>query len=54
MNQIGQTNEMKSFTIGAKDDHKFSKAPQLTSSMSITPQGQDQYESKIHSIGGNA
>lgn len=53
MNQIAQTNEMKSFTNGTKDDYKFSKAQQLKGSMSITPQGQDQYESKIHSIGGN-
>lgn len=51
-NNIEEPNTMRDFTIGSKNDEKLSKKPQLKSSMSIAPTGRDQYESKLHSIGG--
>ena len=51
-NNIEEPNTMRNFTNGAKTDEKLSKQPQLTSSMSIAPNGRDEYENKLHSIGG--
>ena len=51
-NNIEEPNNMRDFTIGSKNDEKLSKKPQLNSNMSIAPIGRDEYESKLHSIGG--
>lgn len=53
MNNIAQTNEMKSFSHSSSDDEKFNKNKQLTSSMSIKPTEPDSYETKIKSLGGD-
>lgn len=54
MNNIAQTNEMKSFTYSTKGDEKFNKNKQLSPSMSIKPTEPDSYENKIKSLGGEA
>ena len=44
----------KTFNSGGDFGYeKLSKANELNETMSIAPQGRDEYESKIFSIGGN-
>lgn len=52
MDEILQSHELKSFTKGAGQDYKFDKSPQLTPEMSIDPSSSDEYENKIHNVGG--
>lgn len=52
MEEILQVHELKSFTKGAGNDIKFDKTPQLTPEMSIDPSSRDEYENKIHNVGG--
>lgn len=52
MDEILQSHELKSFTKGGSQDYKFDKTPQLTPEMSIDPSSRDEYENKIHNVGG--
>lgn len=52
MDEILQSHELKDFTKGAKTDVKLDKTPQLTPEMSIDPSSRDEYENKIHNVGG--
>ena len=47
------TNSMKEFLNGSNGDSKLSKTAELTSEMSISAQGADEYTRKIKNIGGN-
>lgn len=47
-------NEKPSFTQSNFKDGKIDKSKELNETMSITNQGRDEYESKIHAVqGGN-
>lgn len=52
MDEILQSHELKSFTKGGGQDYKLDKSPQLTPEMSIDPSSRDEYENKIHNVGG--
>ena len=47
------TNQMKEFLSGTNGDAKLSKSSELTTDMSISAQGADEYTRKIKNIGGN-
>ena len=47
------TNNMKEFLAGTNGDSKLSKTAELTTEMSISAQGPDEYTRKIKNIGGN-
>ena len=47
------TNQMKEFLSGTNSDSKLSKQAELTTEMSISAQGADEYTRKIKNIGGN-
>lgn len=47
------SNETRSMMKGSYNDTKLDKSNELRSSMSITESGKDEYESTIHSVGGN-
>lgn len=53
MDNLNEQNQMKSFSRSDFGDEKLDKKPQLTSDMSVHPSARDEYEQKIHSIGGN-
>lgn len=46
------TNQMKEFLTGTNGDAKLSKTAELTTEMSITAKGPDEYTTKIKNIGG--
>lgn len=46
-------NQMKDFLTGTNGDRKLSKEAELTTEMSISAQGADEYTRKIKNIGGN-
>ena len=46
------TNQMKDFLTGTNGDSKLSKQAELTTDMSISSQGADEYTRKIKNIGG--
>lgn len=45
-------NQMKDFLTGTRGDAKLSKEAELTTEMSISAQGADEYTRKIKNIGG--
>ena len=47
------TNNMKEFLTGNNGDSKLSKQAELTTDMSISAQGADEYTRKIKNMGGN-
>ena len=47
------TNNMKEFLSGTNGDSKLSKTSELTTDMSISAQGADEYTRKSKNIGGN-
>ena len=47
------TNSNKDFLTGTNGDAKLSKQAELTTDMSISAQGADEYTRKIKNIGGN-
>ena len=47
------TNNMKEFLTVNNGDSKLSKTSELTTDMSISAQGADEYTRKIKNIGGN-
>ena len=52
MNQLDQTNENKSFMKESYGDNKVDKSSELNDRMTISETARDEYESKIHNIGG--
>lgn len=53
MNQLEQKNETKSFMKGTYEDNRLDKSKELNETMSISNSERDEYEKKIHSLGGN-
>ena len=53
MNQLEQTNETRSMMKGNYQDHRLDKSNELNNSMTINEKSKDEYEQKIHSLGGN-
>lgn len=49
---LERSHEPKMTTPEAGTDAKFSMKQQLNASMSIAPQSQDEYEQKLHNLGG--
>lgn len=47
------TSNMKEFLTGTNGDSKLSKQSELTTDMTISAQGADEYTRKIKNIGGN-
>lgn len=53
MQNLEATNETRSMMKGTYQDHKLDKSNELNERMSISETGRDEYESTIHSVGGN-
>ena len=47
------TNQNKDFLTGTNGDSKLSKQAELTTDMTISAQGADEYTRKIKNMGGN-
>lgn len=54
MQNLEATNETRSMMKGTYQDHKLDKSNELNERMSISESGRDEYESTIHSVGGNS
>lgn len=52
MNELNQTNEPKTFLEPTYGDEKANKVSELNDSMSIKDNGKDEYEQKLHNLGG--
>ena len=52
MNELEQTNEMRSMMKGSYNDHRLDKSAELNDSMTINEGSRDEYEQKIHTLGG--
>lgn len=52
MNELQQTNEMRSMMKGSYNDHRLDKSAELNDSMTINEESRDEYEQKIHTLGG--
>lgn len=52
MNEIEQKNENRSMMKGSYNDSRLDKSKELNSSMTINESSRDEYESKLHSLGG--
>lgn len=50
--ELERSHVPKMTTPEAGTDSKFSMKQQLSASMSIVPQSQDEYEQKLHNLGG--
>ena len=48
-----ENNEMRNMMNSSYEDVKLDKNEELNASMSIQETSQDQYESKIHNVGGS-
>ena len=48
-----ESNEMRDMMNSSYEDVKLDKSEELNASMSIQENSQDQYESKIHNVGGS-
>ncbi|BDU78944.1 hypothetical protein [Tetragenococcus phage phiYA5_2] len=48
-----ENNQMRDMMKTSYDDVKLDKSGELNASMSIQETSQDQYESKIHNVGGS-
>lgn len=53
MHDLEETNETRSMMKGNYNDHRLDKSNELNDDMTIKETGQDEYEKKIHNIGGN-
>lgn len=53
MKDLEAENENRSMMVSDSGDSKADKSKELNDSMSIQEQAQDEYESKIHSLGGS-
>lgn len=52
MNELEQKNENRSMMPGSYNDSRLDKSKELNSSMTINESSRDEYESKLHSLGG--
>ena len=52
MNELEQKNENRSFMKGSYNDNKLDKSSELNDSMSIDEKSRDEYEQKLHNLGG--
>lgn len=53
MNQLEQTNETRSMMKQTYEDHRLDKSNELNDSMTINESSRDEYENKLHNLGGN-
>ena len=52
MNDLEQKNETRSMMKGSYEDHKLDKSSELNDSMTINESSRDEYEQKLHNLGG--
>ena len=52
MNDLEQKNETRSFMKGSYQDNKLDKSSELNDSMTINESSRDEYEQKLHNLGG--
>ena len=52
MNDLEQKNETRSFMKGTYQDNKLDKSSELNDSMTINESSRDEYEQKLHDLGG--
>ena len=52
MNELEQKNETRSFMKGSYEDNKLDKSSELNDSMTINESSRDEYEQKLHNLGG--
>ena len=52
MNDLEQKNENRSFMKGTYQDNKLDKSSELNDSMTINESSRDEYEQKLHNLGG--
>ena len=52
MNDLEQKNETRSFMKGTYQDNKLDKSSELNDSMTINESSRDEYEQKLHNLGG--
>lgn len=53
MNDLEQKNNTRSFMKGTYNDNKLDKSSELNESMSIDEKSRDEYEQKLHNLGGS-
>lgn len=53
MNDLEQKNETRSFMKGTYQDNKLDKSSELNDSMTIDEKSRDEYEQKLHNLGGS-
>ena len=53
MNDLEQKNETRSFMKGTYQDTKLDKSSELNDSMTINESSRDEYEQKLHNLGGS-
>ena len=53
MNDLEQENQNRSMMKQSETDTKLDKSNELNDSMTIDEQSRDEYETKLHSLGGN-
>ena len=53
MNDLEQKNETRSFMKGTYQDNKLDKSSELNDSMTINESSRDEYEQKLHNLGGS-
>ena len=53
MNELEQKNETRSMMKGSYQDTKLDKSNELNENMTINEGSKDEYESKLHNIGGS-
>lgn len=53
MHKIGETNETKDMMSDSFGSNKLDKSQELNESMTIRETSMDEYESKIHNLGGS-
>ena len=53
MNDLEQKNETRSFMKGTYQDNKLDKSSELNDGMTINESSRDEYEQKLHNLGGS-
>ena len=53
MNELEQKNQTRSFMKGTYQDNKLDKSSELNDSMTINESSRDEYEQKLHNLGGS-
>ena len=53
MNDLEQKNETRSFMKCTYQDNKLDKSSELNDSMTINESSRDEYEQKLHNLGGS-